>query len=62
MLRSIIELTLAINCLLLSRSLFKLSDRVRRLEHEVTYLSIVNDLKGDEKKWDQMKSEKRFSN
>ena len=50
MIRSIIELMLAINCLLLSRSLFKLSDRVRRLEHEVTYLSIVNDLKGDEKK------------
>lgn len=50
MLRSIIELTLAINCLLLSRSLFKLSDRVRRLEHEVTYLNLVNDLKGDEKK------------
>lgn len=47
MIRSIVELLLAINCLLLSRSLFKLSDRVRRLEHEVTYLSLVNDMRGD---------------
>ena len=48
MLRSIIELTLAINCLLLSRSLFKLSDRVRRLEHEVTYLSLKDMMKEGE--------------
>ena len=38
MLRSIIELMLAINCLLISIKLLKLSDRVRRLEQETTYL------------------------
>lgn len=49
MIRSIVELLLAISCLLISRSLYKLSDRVKRLEHEVTYLSLVNDMKEDRK-------------
>ena len=38
MLRSIIELMLAINCLLISIKLIKLSDRVRRLEQKIIYL------------------------
>ena len=36
--RSIIELTLAIDCLLISIKLIKLSNQVRKLEQEIRYL------------------------
>ena len=38
MFRSIIELILSINCLLISIKLIKLSDQIRRLEQKIIYL------------------------
>lgn len=48
MLRSIIELTLAINCLLLSIEQYRLSKRLRDLANNVVYLSF-KDMSRDEK-------------
>ena len=48
MLRSIIELTLAINCLLLSIEQYRLSKRLRDLTNNVVYLSF-KDMTRDEK-------------
>ena len=46
MFRSIIELLLSINCLLISIKLIKLSDQIRRLEQVIEILLMRSDKNG----------------
>ena len=55
MLRSIIELTLAINVLILSINYSKLSKQVRNLTNNVVYLSL-KDLSREEKEHDERRT------
>jgi len=55
MLRSIIELTLAINCLLLSIEQYRLHKRIRALSDNVVYLSFKDMARDEEVKKNEIR-------